>query len=377
MENNPHIVKYLMDNIPPRVCRYFPDLSKHLSIKILDQRHRLIRKNSVLYEISVVDHSRQTTRGIFVKLPKDLSKRAVKNLYRHLVDVYNFSTSLPEELNVARPLDYLPEIGAIVTERVDGEELKQLLRTGQGSPDQNEILKNCGRFLRAYHEKLGQITWQTDYREPYLKELRESLRLLKANGVGSNKVQEILVESQKAAGRLEAGVPFCLTEKDYRHGNIIAQGSRIFLIEVNDPVHRPVYEDLAKFLNNLTTLYLGTPWFLLGQATPLILREEFLKGYFMGRIPVDFVSLFCAKHLCYRWYRALELSFPRRAKRSRFLMPWAIYRHRINRFFQRNILAQLEIARKSYGNLTQSEVPRQFRAQDSIPLAANDEPVAQ
>lgn len=362
VEKNQDMIEALLKNISLRAHRYFPDLSSEITVEILDQDKRLVRKNSTLFEISVFDHSRQTTRGIFVKIPKVASKGAVKSLYQHLVRVYEFSTRLPEELNVVRPLDCLPEFGAIVTERVDGEALKNVLRSGQRSGDHRDILRNCGRFFRAYHEELGHLTWQTDFREKYLQEFRESMGLLKANGVRRGEAQEILAEVEKGVGRLKDGVPICSTEKDYRPGNIIIQRTRIFLIDVDPPISRPVYEDHAKFLNDLTTLFLGTPWFLFGHQAPLALRREFLAGYFGESIPIDLVSLFCAKNLCYRWHRALKSLLAGRYQRNRFLMPQALYRRQIDRFFYTEIMAQLQIVVKCPEKPIQCDFFEQFRA---------------
>jgi hypothetical protein len=206
-------------------------------------------------------------------------------------------------------------------------------------------LKNCGRLFRAYHDELGYVSRQGDFRELYLHEFRDSIRQLEAYKVRKDRTRRILAEAEKAAGRLKDGVPICSTERDYRPGNIIIQDTRIFLIEVDYPVLRPVYEDFAKFLNDLTTLFLGTPWFLLGYQAPRRLQKSFLTGYFGDGAPIDFISLFCAKNLCFRWYRALEALFAGRY-RNQFFMPKALYERQIHRVFYREIMAQLRIARR-------------------------------
>jgi hypothetical protein len=340
MDITHNTVEFLRREIPTRVHRYFPDLSEDFSIEVLHKGQPLIRKHSTLFEISVIDYSRRIDRGLFVKIPKRASEEAVKKMYETLVSLYAFSTQLPEELNVVRPLDYFPGLRAIVTERVDGKRLKDLLQSRRRDVDHGEILKNCGRFLRAYHEHLGQITWQADFAGEFLNQCMAYRKLLENHGIGKAKIQHILSGFERGAGKLKRGVPICLTAKDYNVGNIIVREKQIFFIEATKPKRRSTYDDLAEFLNSLTMLFWKTPRFFLGTVPSPTLGNRFLEGYGAETTPLDLVSLFCAKNLCFLWQRALE-SLSMRKRGVTGVMGFVPIRYRINQFFYKNVMDHL------------------------------------
>lgn len=341
MDNGHDIVEFLRAEIPPRIHRYFPDLSRDVSIEVLHRGQPLVRKHSMLFEISVFDHSRQATRGMFIKIPKTASQEAVKKSYETLVALYESSAQFPPGLNVVRPLDCLPELHAIVTERVDGEELALLLRSRRRTVDHDDILKNCGRFLRAYHERLAKITWQTEFYEEFLDQCTSYLGELESDGVSKSKREHILNGFERAAARLKHGVPICLTAKDYHVGNIIVREKQIYLIEATEPKRRTIYDDISKFLNSLTMLFWKTPRFFLGTVPPPTLGNRFLEGYGSDTITLDLVPFFCAKHLCHRWHRALE-SLSKKSNGAAGLIGFFPLRHRINQFFYARVMDHLQ-----------------------------------
>lgn len=338
-----HENDFLHREIASRVRRYFPDLSPDASLAVLHKGRPLVRKHSILFEISVFDHSRRSTHGMFVKIPKRASAKTVQGIYETLVHLYAFSTQLPGELNVVRPLDCLPELRAIVTERIEGQSLDYLLRRRQDTETTSEILRNCGRFLHAYHEGMGQITWQTDFVGEFRDRCSAYLKDLEDDGIGKEERGEILAGFEQGAVRLRHGVPVCLTAKDYHVRNIIVQEKSIFFIDVTEPRGKTIYDDIATFLNSLTMLFWGKPGFFLGATASPMLGERFLKGYFNDAFPRELISLFCARSLCHRWHKALE-SLSARKPGITGAIGYIPLRHCINRFFHAQIMAHLHTA---------------------------------
>jgi len=336
-------VEFLRREIPRRVHGYFPDLSGKVTIEVMHKGRPFVRKHSILFEISVLDGARGAVKGMFVKIPKVASEKTVKGIYETLVDLYAFSTKLPPEMNTVRPLDCLAELPAIVTERVEGESLNYLLRNRRKAVVHCNILENCGRFLRAYHEGMGQITWDTDFSEEFWNQCLAYLKDLEDDGVGKEERLKILAGFEKGVSRVRQRVPTCLTVKDYQIRNIIVQENRTFFIDVTEPRKRTIYDNIATFLNSLTMLFWGTPWFFLGIVPPRILSDRFLEGYFANTIPLDLVSLFCAKSLCHRWHRALE-SLSVRKRGVTGIIGYIPLRHRINRFFHMQVMNHLQTA---------------------------------
>jgi hypothetical protein len=184
MDNTLDIVESLREIVLSRAPKYFPELSNNINIEVLHKGQPLVRKHSILFEIAVLDYPKQTTRGIFVKIPRVAGEEVTKGIYETIVTFYIFSTQLPEEMNVVRPLDYIPELGAILTERIEGEELSALLRQAPKAVEQRNILHDCGRFLHAYHGGLGQLTWSTDLAQTFMNRCQIYLTQLQEQGVG-------------------------------------------------------------------------------------------------------------------------------------------------------------------------------------------------
>jgi hypothetical protein len=339
-------IAFLRSELAKKARKYFPDLSENFSLEVMHQGRPWLRKHSVLLEISVVDRSKQTTRGIFVKIPKYASDKAVELTYHTLRDLYNYSLQLPDDLNVVRPLDFLPELRAIVTERVEGRSLDYLVRSQPGNAVHAEIMKSCGRFLRLYHEGKGQITWESNLAESFLTQCSAYLEELEKDGVGKRERERIIAGFHGGIGLLRQSAPMVNTVKDFVVGNIVVQGKRIFFIEVTKPRRKTIYNDIATFLNSLTMLYWKTPWFLLGSVPSPILTERFLHGYFKGKIPLGLISLFSAQALCHQWHVALN-SLSARRHGVTGVITFIPLRLRINGFFYHHLMNHLQIASPS------------------------------
>lgn len=342
-ENGAAAREFLQREIPLRVHRYFPELSSQSSVHLLRGGRPLVRKHSVLFEFSVVDEVRETIRGLFVKMPKARSQENIRKTYEALVDVHRLCTELPAEFNVVRPLDFFPEFSAWATERVEGEELGRLLRRPSLRSNGVMLVKDCGRFLRRWHEARAQGDAGADYASSFLNECRIHLARLQCNGVEDAKRVRVRKEFESAVERLAGSVPACLTPKDFNVRNIVVREGRIFLMEVTEPRIKAVYEDIAAFLNSLTMLFWHTLWMFFGAQPSPTLTRAFLQGYFCGPVPLGEVSLFCAKHLCLRWNGALEALSTRIAERNPYLR-WMPLRSAIDRFFYRHVIAHLEAA---------------------------------
>ena len=349
----------LRSQIAKRAHGYFPDLSDQISIEVLHQGRPWMRKHSVLFEISVLDQAKRTSRGIFVKIPRYASDHAIELTYHTLRDLYNYSLQLPDDLNVVRPLDFLPELRAIITERVEGESLDCLVR---GHPDTAlyaQIIKSCGCFLRLYHEGKGDISWESNFAEAFLTQCSAYLEDLENDGVGTRERERIRAGFQDSASLLAQSTPMVTTVKDYVIGNIIVQGRRIFFIEVTKPRRKPIYSDLAYFLNSLTMLYWKTPWFLLGSVPSPTLSERFLQGYFKVPIPVELISLFSAQALCHQWHVAIT-SLSAKRHNPAGAVSFIPLKYRIDAFFYRQIMNHLKIASGAGTQITSSNSQRQI-----------------
>ncbi len=350
----------LRTEIARRAQGYFPDVSDQISIEVLHGGRPRIRKHSVLFEIAVHDLPKRTSRGIFVKIPRYASDQAIELTYHTLRDLYNYSLQLPDDLNVVRPLDFLPELRAILTERVEGESLDCLVRSYPNNPRYADIIRSCGCFLRLYHEGKGQISWDSNFGDSFLTQCSAYLKDLENDGVDKQHRERIRAGFGDGANLLRQSTPMVTTVKDYVAGNIIVQGRRTFLIEVTKPRRKPIYSDLAYFLNSLTMLYWKTPWFLFGSVPPPILAERFLQGYFKeDRIPLELISLFSAQALCHQWHVAITSLSAKRHDAGRAVR-FIPLRYRIDAFFHRHITSLLKIASRAGSRISSSNSRRRI-----------------
>ena len=349
----------LRTQIARRAHGYFPDVSDQISIEVLHGGRPRMRKHSVLFEIAVHDRPKRTSRGIFVKIPRYASDQAIELTYHTLRDLYNYSLQLPDDLNVVRPLDFLPELRAIVTERVEGESLDCLVRSHPNNPRYADIIKSCGCFLRLYHEGKGQISWDSNFGGSFLTQCSAYLKDLENDGIAKQQREHIRAGFGDGANLLRQSTPMVTTVKDYVAGNIIVQGRRTFLIEVTKPRRKPIYSDLAYFLNSLTMLYWKTPWFLFGSVPPPILAERFLQGYFKERIPLELVCLFSAQALCHQWHVAIT-SLSAKKHNAAGAVSFIPLRYRIDAFFHRHITNHLKIASGAGSRISSSNSRRQI-----------------
>jgi hypothetical protein len=344
MENISNTAEYLREIIVSRVHQYFPDLSNNINIEVLHKGRPLVRKHSILFEIAVRDYSRQMMRGIFAKIPRVAGEEVTKGIYETMVALHAFSKGLSEEMNIVRPLDYLPERGAILTERVEGAELSALLRHSHRAVEQGNLVGACGRFLCAYHKALGQPTWSTDLAPTFMERCQLYLTRLQDYGVGKARAQHLLTEFERGAARLKGGIATCLTFDDYSVRNIIVQeGNRLFIIEATQPRTKAIYDDLAQFLTSLTMLFWGSPWFFVGRGLRPRLHQQFLSGYFSHHVPLELIALFYAKQLCFTWLRSLD-SLAHKQHGIASFIPTFPARLTIHQLFYRLVVDQLQRA---------------------------------
>jgi Phosphotransferase enzyme family len=338
------IVKTLREIVASRVHRYFPSLSNNFAITILHQGLPLVRKHSILFEIAIFDPSKKVTRGIFAKIPRVSGEEVTKEIYETMVTLHAFTTRLQGEMNVVRPLDYIPELGAILTERVEGDELSALLRHSPRGVEQGTLLRACGRFLCAYHRGLGELAWSTDFAPTFMERVQLYLMQLQQYGVGKAQVQYLLNEFERGADQLRRGIETCLTFDDYSVRNIIMHGNNLFIIEATQPRTKAIYDDFAQFLTSLTMLFWGSPWFFVGRRPDPRLHQQFLSGYFSSRIPLGIISLFYAKQLCFTWLRSLDSLALKQHGIASFFPIFPIQLRIIHQLFYRLITDQLRRA---------------------------------
>jgi hypothetical protein len=251
-------------------------------------------------------------------------------------------------MNVVRPLDCFPEHRALVTERVDGVRLEVLLRAG-GARRHGELLHDCGRFLRAYHERLGQLARQRDTASTFMHRCGVYLARLEQGGVDARTREHLRAGFEHAVLRLPTELPSCLTFDDYSVRNLLVRGRRFFLVEAPLPRQKLIYDDLACFLVSLTMVFWGTPWFLLGAVPPPALGRRFLEGYFADAAPDPLIALFCAKNLCFRWCRALDTLSGRTSRIAGALYSTLLPRH-VNRVFFQHVMTHLQQATRAGGD---------------------------
>lgn len=314
---------------------------------------------SICFGIDVIDHF--IPRGVYVKIPKvDLYKQENKTIMPITLDDRNFAeeeyrslTHLSQiwrcdDINISfvRPLGFLEEYNAIITERAYGEYLFKAFRRwdliarmirGHREDLVNGIMLRIGKALYRFHESSKKESMLRVGR--ILSKIRSYMPKIASFGVSSQFLKTIearLASAEDCAIRSQ--VAKTLKGLDIRN-IIIDKAGRLLMLDPGKMKEDVREADLARFLITCRILYWGSMAFFLRLCPNASYEESFLKGYYGGNgRPSKVFNILLVKELVKHWHLAhvaLHLKLWPTALKS-FL------RHSyIDSFYKRQIIAEL------------------------------------
>lgn len=275
--------------------------------------------NSFMLRLRVrADHSQPV---LLVKIPRKPAHPSIADalqneyLRAHTRDYFDFMLATWRAFEDAdapncfaiRPLEYFEQWNAIVMLEAQGRPLKDMLVLGR-PPQTDEFqryLKNAARWVRIFHERIGDMKMQTFARaeiEAALDAVLDNLAKYSRGRVDTASIRTSLLASVSDGWR----VPVARTHDDYHYSNVlVSPDGRVCGLDARRrTVRNPIYADLATLLLDPATRVASilTGGLLLSRLFFEQSRQSILDGYFAAE-PYDtsILDFYCALVVLDKW----------------------------------------------------------------------------
>ena len=264
-----------------RLTTYFPEFcADPVSVKLASVAHR---SYSSLYFFDVVQANSDSNRckGLAVKLfsPESGGCEAARSQYAALTSTWPAFQKSPN-LSIPRPLDFFPELSAVVTEKVDGEPLQRLFKKIPAQTSQLILLNDhAGQWLQRFHRTTALPPDRLDV-DNKLQHLEANLDHLRRLGFAEGLCQQLKDSVSSLAQRLgNVDLAMAGVHGDFTVDNLLVDGDKIIAIDLGGRDRNAVYHDMATYINSLMLIRLSWP---AGRSLLERARDAFLAGYFAG-----------------------------------------------------------------------------------------------
>jgi hypothetical protein len=267
--------------------------------------------------------------------------------FDNLTLLYEHRSQIARGLVVPRPLDFFPDVNALLTERIDGEPFSRLVLRKLhvfASPRVRKSIaariRLCGKWLAHYHRltrRLDARPFEGKWMERVSREIDE----LEGIGFPQNAIDtaRTTLSRLQEVGKCQL-VPYAHKHGDFGFHNVHAGDDWVCVFDLND--NRPVcvYEDLALFLVSLETKNKWPRYPLFDRRLAAAMKPHFLQGYFEShqnshRVLLEGYTLTRLLIHCSKQRRSV-------AARSRSLLP-LFDAFRLHRFYAPRVLRQCEL----------------------------------
>jgi hypothetical protein len=266
--------------------------------------------------------------GVYVKIPKaDLFLKSEKKIlplaeedrrfgeseYEALVYLAQHWTADDLKIKFVKPLDYLSEFNAIVTERADGGDYFRFLRkadmlerfAGRRSGSAAAAsLSRLGTALARFHKTAEKE--ESFPCDPVIAKILLCASRLNSSGLDSGLLEDTIVAVETFRGSR----PLTLMTKTLKgldvRNILIDRSENIFLLDPGRMKEDCREADLARFLVTLRILYWGSLRFFARLSPRQLYERSFLGGYYgPGEMPDQrLLILLTIKELLKHWHIA-------------------------------------------------------------------------
>jgi hypothetical protein len=227
-----------------------------------------------------------------------------------------FAISGDADFDAVRPLDHVPEAGAIVMELRSDPTLRDLLlRSTRPRPRSHGLVATFGRagaWLREYHA--GVETAGNEARRADAASLADAVTrygiYLAEHTRQPRRLRELAAEGHdRVAAALTGPIPLAGGHGDFAPRNIFVDAAgRVAVIDAHPRWPVPIYEDIARFIVNVRLMGAQIVSRDLALSPRLLDAGEraFLRGYFGDSPPERAVKAYELLILLDRWAAWLE-----------------------------------------------------------------------
>lgn len=275
--------------------------------------------------------------GLFVKIPKndlrrvlrpcilplsETDRRLAEEEYRSLCHLSTAWNAEDVGVGFVRPVAFLRQYNAIVTERVraaDGYavfrqwDLSAKLGSGRARRRLRAVLERLGTALCRFHLKSIRTSRFDVAAE--VRKINYYCECLTAEGTEPKFLRALRAELLALSG-YETSVGLTQTLKGIDVRNVfVDEYDGIRLLDPGKLKENYPEADLARFLVTWRILYWGSPWFAFGIRPSDTYEDAFLRGYYQqAQRPACLLAVLLVKELLKHWFTAHD---------SLKLKPWA------------------------------------------------------
>jgi Ser/Thr protein kinase RdoA (MazF antagonist) len=194
----------------------------------------------------------------------------------------DFSKS--QRLKIPRPLDFMPDLPAIVMEEVTGCSVQELVKWASWRWWTREkaatACQYCGEWLRHFHSVTRVARGQLDAGEKH-KSLQLGVARLVQYGFAAETCKNLEAKIYLLVRILsEQSEQRSLVHGDFTIDNVLLDGNITTVLDVEGRYQNLIYHDMASFLNSIALVGLGLP---MHESVSRACREAFLFGYLGDR----------------------------------------------------------------------------------------------
>ena len=212
-------------------------------------------------------------------VPDDDSRSQGRAEFETLRVLWSFAQG--HGLTAVRPLAYLDQTNAILTDFVSAIELHDICRSAALGSQRNrahasDSLTATGAWLRKFHDshEAGSRDVELDIRTELLGRFeRLNERAARPHLVRAIWDQLRALSLDPGAVRTVASLP------EFEVRNVMVGTDGIYPVDTGAPLPRPPEADIARFVVSIAMIFWGSPLFLLRRRVDVGLIRAFLDGY--------------------------------------------------------------------------------------------------
>jgi Ser/Thr protein kinase RdoA (MazF antagonist) len=189
-----------------------------------------------------------------------------------------------QHLRIPKPLDFFPELPAIVMEEVRGTSVQELIKWASWHHWTQKYAvaacHNCGEWLRHFHAVTRVAQGRLDASEKH-KSLQLGVAQLAKYGFAADRCRYLEGKIELLARRLsEQDEQRALVHGDFTVDNVLMDGNLTTVLDVEGRYQNLIYHDMASFLNSIALVGIGLP---VRESVLHRCSDAFLSGYLGDR----------------------------------------------------------------------------------------------
>ena len=272
----------LVARLRERLAEYY------LNPKAENCQLRLVRSRNAAYSRLFVFHGSSQDGQLHIRLAvkvyngegQSLLARRQFDALKSLWD--DFSKS--PRLKIPRPLDFLPEMPAIVMEEVRGCSVQELVKweSWRAWTRQNAVTacQYCGEWLHHFHSVTRVAQGQLDAGEKHERFKLGVAELVKHDFPAAT-CKNLEAKIEPLVRRLsEQNEQRSLVHGDFTVDNVLLDGNITTVLDVEGRYQNLIYHDMASFLNSIALVGLALP---MRESVLWVCSDAFLLGYLGDR----------------------------------------------------------------------------------------------